>query len=113
MLSASLDDDETLLDAVTASTYRSMADAILFMSNTARPDIAFAASFAARSMAKPTVAALAAIKRIWAYLAGSKDRGIVYHCHESCTRYKLPHFVFFVDSDCVVYRLCLGRRRAR
>jgi hypothetical protein len=84
---------------VTASTYRSLAGAILFMANTARPDIAYAASFAARSMAKPTVAALVAIKRLWAYLAESKNRGIVYHCRENCTRNKLPHFVFFVDSD--------------
>jgi hypothetical protein len=99
VLNASIEDDETLLDAVTASTYRSMVGAILFIANTARPDIAYAASYAARSMAKPTVAALVAIKRLWAYLAGSKNRGIVYHCRKDCIRDNKPHFMFFVDSD--------------
>jgi hypothetical protein len=91
MIDASYEDDHELLDTKTTSHYRSMAGALLFVANTARPDVAFSAAFAARSMSKPTVAALIAIKRIWAYMSGTKDRGIIYSCSAICARDLLPH----------------------
>ena len=92
-------DASELLDAETASLYRSMTGALLFIANTARPDIAFSTAYAARSMSQPTVASLTAVKRIWAYLSGTMTRGIVYCSSQTCTRDVLPHFVLYVDSD--------------
>jgi hypothetical protein len=99
MVDISLEDDDELLDGEMASYYRSMSGALLFIANTARPDIAFSAAFTVRSMSKPTVAALIVINRIWEYLLGTKGRGIIYSCQDICTRDALPHIVLYVDSD--------------
>jgi hypothetical protein len=86
-------------DSEGCTNYRSMVGALLFIANTCRPDVAFASNYLARSMSAPTTSSLSAAKRIWRYLAGSTNRGLVYHGRTTCGEKSLPHVIAYVDSD--------------
>mmetsp|Transcript_45870 Transcript_45870/g.107157 ORF Transcript_45870/g.107157 Transcript_45870/m.107157 type:complete len:305 (-) Transcript_45870:32-946(-) len=102
-------EEQDSLDANDSTTYRSMVGALLFIANTCRPDVAFASNFLARSMANPTVSSFGAAKRVWRYLAGSKDRGLLYRCRKTCEGESLSHATAYFDSD---WAADLERRRS-
>jgi len=93
-------DKPELLDREGSSNFRSMVGALLFLTNTCRPDVDFASScFLARSMASPTSSALDTAKRVWLYLAGSTNQCLLYRSSKACEEETLPHLVAYVDSD--------------
>ncbi|KAK4695272.1 putative transposase, partial [Phenoliferia sp. Uapishka_3] len=58
--------------------YRAAIGALLWLSLSTRPDIAFAVSVVGRHSASPGVAHWTAVKRIFRYLAGTPHYGLVY-----------------------------------
>lgn len=58
--------------------YRSAVDSLMYLACATRPDIAYAISKAARSMAKPTIFYWIFVKRIFRYLRGTTDFGLNY-----------------------------------
>ena len=58
--------------------YASVVGMLLYVSNNTRPDITFAVSQVARFTACPKVSHAKAIKSIVRYLAGTKDKGIIF-----------------------------------
>jgi hypothetical protein len=62
----------------TRCPYSSLVGALLFLSTTTRPDIAFAVSALSRFMAKPSVIHWEAAKRVLRYLAGTPHLGLTF-----------------------------------
>lgn len=58
--------------------FQSMVGALLYLSNTTRPDIAFAVNACARFMAKPNATHLLAVKHVFRYLQGTRNLGLTY-----------------------------------
>ncbi|XP_046640239.1 secreted RxLR effector protein 161-like [Daphnia pulicaria] len=58
--------------------YQSAVGALLYLSTTTRPDIAYAVSKIARFNQNPGPQLWIAVKRIFRYLAGTKDYGIIF-----------------------------------
>lgn len=71
-------DAENVLPADGISKYRSIVGALLWLSTSSRPDIAFTVSKLARYFACPTKFHLQAAKHVLRYLKGTLDHGIVY-----------------------------------
>ena len=60
--------------------YREAVGCLLWLSTSTRPDITFAVHQVARCVSNPTPAAWTAVKRIFRYLQGSKDHGLLFKC---------------------------------
>lgn len=58
--------------------YRSAVGSLMYLACATRPDIAYAVSKAARSMAEPTTLDWISVKRIFRYLRGTMDFGLHY-----------------------------------
>ena len=58
--------------------HKEAVGSLMYLSAATRPDIAFAVSKAARAMENPTQADWNAVKRIFRYLRGTSDFGIMY-----------------------------------
>lgn len=76
VLDLSMRDGDKLLDS--AMPYQQLAGCILHLSNTMRPDLAFASSYLSRFMCYPTTALWKAAKHLLRYLKGTPNLGIVY-----------------------------------
>ena len=61
------------------STYQSAVGSLLYLSNWTRPDITFAVNNVAKFMKRPSRDHWTAVKRIFRYLKGTVDYGIVYN----------------------------------
>lgn len=59
-------------------SYRSAVGGLLYLSTGCRPDIAYAVSVVSRSLENPTSDDFIKVKRIFRYLQGTSDHGIVY-----------------------------------
>jgi hypothetical protein len=66
-------------ESVDSSLYRSMVGALMYMSLYTRPDITHAVNICSRFMSSPTVTHLQAIKKIFRYLHGSIEYGLLYN----------------------------------
>jgi transposase InsO family protein len=75
--------------------YRSILGQLLHLVNT-RPDIAHEVNVAARHGAEPTSIAVAALKRIVRYLAGTRNIGLLFQGDAHCT---VPMLHAFSDAD--------------
>ena len=73
--------------------YRSIVGMLLYLTTNTRPDISFAVSQVARFSHNPKQSHASAVKTIVRYLAGSKDKGTIFH------RPKKLHFDCYVDAD--------------
>lgn len=62
---------------VNSTEYKSMVGGLRYLVHT-RPDIAFSVGIVSRFMEKPTVMHLNAVKRIYRYIRGTVDFGLVY-----------------------------------
>lgn len=58
--------------------YREAVGSLIYLATSTRPDIAFAVSHASRSLSNPTVFNWIQVKRIFRYLAGTKNHGLSY-----------------------------------
>ncbi|XP_058741666.1 uncharacterized mitochondrial protein AtMg00810-like [Vicia villosa] len=63
--------------SVDQSLYRSMIGSLLYLT-ASRPDIAFAVGLCARYQAEPKVSHINQVKRIFKYVNGTSDHGILY-----------------------------------
>ena len=70
--------DEGEKSALERTPYRQLVGCILHLTNTTRPDIAFAAGYLSRFMAEPGSAHWKAAKHVLRYLNGTRKLGIVY-----------------------------------
>jgi len=59
-------------------SYRSAVGALLYLSTGSRPDIAYAVGQASRNLEKPSHEDFVAVKRIFRYLQGTVNHGLVY-----------------------------------
>ena len=75
--------------------YRQLVGALIHLSNTVRPDIAFAVGFLSRHMQDPTKAHWNAAKHVLKYLSGTCENGVTFKRQEN-TESKL---VGFCDAD--------------
>ena len=73
--------------------YRSIVGMLLYLSTNTRPDISYAVSQVARFSHNPKQSHASAIKTIIRYLAGSKNKGTIFH------RPKKLHLDCYVDAD--------------
>lgn len=64
---------------VCVSNYPKLVGALMYASNSTRPDIQFATSVLARSTANPDAESLQLAKRVLRYLSGTQELGIRYH----------------------------------
>jgi hypothetical protein len=58
--------------------YLSAVEALIYLTNRTRPDIAFAVNFVARHSAKPTKRHWVGVKTVLRYLNGTRDLGLFY-----------------------------------
>ncbi|KAK4704691.1 hypothetical protein P7C70_g1518, partial [Phenoliferia sp. Uapishka_3] len=79
-----------------ATPYRAAIGALLWLSLSTRPDIAFAVSVVGRYSASPGVAHWTAVKRIFRYLAGTPFYGLIYRKVDGET---VGLFDAFSDAD--------------
>jgi len=63
--------------------YRSAVGALMYLMTGTRPDIAYAVSFVSRRMENPTKNEVTQVKRMFRYMRGTTDIGIVYRPQES------------------------------
>ena len=63
---------------VDQETYQSAVGSLLYLSTRTRPDIAYAVSSVARYCSQPTLQHWIAVKRIFRYLNGTLDYGLIY-----------------------------------
>ena len=71
--------DETTNGPLDSSIpYRSAVGCLMYLACATRPDIAYAVSKVARSMAKPTIFDWISVKRIFRYLRGTANLGLHY-----------------------------------
>lgn len=75
-------DDSELFDC---DTYQSAVGTLLYLSTRTRPDITFAVCNVAKFCTKPTRNHWSAVKRIFRYLRGTNDVGIMYTKQYSCS----------------------------
>ena len=75
-------DDSELFSS---ETYQSAVGSLLYLSAKTRPDITFAVCNVAKFCTKPTKIHWPAVKRIFRYLRGTSDVGIVYTKQNSCS----------------------------
>jgi transposase InsO family protein len=75
-------------------SYRSAVGGLLYLSTGCRPDIAYAVSVASRSLENPTSDDFIKVKRIFRYLQGTTDHGIVYQ-----PDYKMGFIECYSDAD--------------
>ncbi len=68
--------------------YQSTVGVINFISNTARPDVSFAASLSSRLLVTPNVIHLKVAYRVLQYLVQSKEKGICYEKNSPSLPYK-------------------------
>ena len=73
--------------------YRSIVGMLLYLSTNTRPDISYAVSQVARFSHNPKQSHASAVKTIVRYLAGSKDKGTIFHRPEKL------HLDCYVDAD--------------
>ncbi|KAK4700421.1 hypothetical protein P7C70_g5826, partial [Phenoliferia sp. Uapishka_3] len=78
-----------------STPYRAAIGALLWLSLSTRPDIAFAVSVVGRHSASPGVAHWTAVKRIFRYLAGTPHYGLLYTKSEGL----IGVFDAFSDAD--------------
>lgn len=83
----------SLLNDSDTSLYRTMVGKLLFAANTARPDLAFAASTLSRFIKEPHSNHLAAAKHVLRYVKGTLNLGLVFHQSTSM------NLVGYCDSD--------------
>lgn len=83
------DRDEVLSSEI---PYREAVGCLMYLTTASRPDIAFAVNKAARAMEKPTVQDWNQIKRIFRYLRGTVDYGIIYSKAEELKVYSDADF---------------------
>lgn len=90
--------------------YRPLVGSLLYLSNTTRPDIAFAVNQCARQVSNPRQSHWTAAKRILRYLAGQKKKGLLFKRNavdQSPSTEMATHtgasngngILFFCDSD--------------
>lgn len=58
--------------------YRSAVGSLLYLACASRPDLAYSVSKVARSMVEPTSSDWVSVKRIFRYLRGTSDLGLLY-----------------------------------
>ena len=73
-------DESELVDQ---SMYQSAVGSLLYLATKTRPDISFAVGTVARYCSKPTTEHWTAVKRIFRYLKGTSDLGLLYKPHQS------------------------------
>jgi len=78
---------------VSQKLYQAAVGTLLYLSTKTRPDIAFAVSNVARFCAEPTEEHWSAVKRIFRYLRGTKNMGLLYD------RDKSKALVGYSDAD--------------
>ena len=71
--------DADCADEADAAWYRTTIGLILWIQSRCRPDVAFAAHYLARSMARPTKVHLAAATHLLRYLRGTHSLGLLFH----------------------------------
>ncbi|XP_039315491.1 secreted RxLR effector protein 161-like [Solenopsis invicta] len=65
-------------DECVSVPYREAVGSLMFLAVVSRPDIAYAVNLVSKYLNKHSRAHWMAVKRIFAYLVGTKDRGILY-----------------------------------
>ena len=73
--------------------YRSIVGMLLYLATNTRPDISFAVSQVARFSHNPKKSHATAVKTIIRYLAGTKDKGVIYKRPKALT------LECYVDAD--------------
>ena len=84
------DENAVLFDV---TLYQSAVGSLLYLATKTRPDISFAVSNVARHCSRPTEKHWSAVKRIFRYLCGTKDFGIMY------SKQKLFNCIGYSDAD--------------
>jgi hypothetical protein len=67
---------EEITDPAVVSQYRSLVGAVMHISNFTRPDVAFAVSYLARFMHRPTASLFARVQDLICYLKGTASYGL-------------------------------------
>jgi len=88
--------DETMLNRKDILLYQEMTGTLLFCVTMCRPDLAHSVGMLARRMSKPRVRDHVAACRVFRYLQGTKDLGILFKYKEDS---KHPGLVAYADSD--------------
>jgi hypothetical protein len=88
--------DETLLGRAGHQRYVEMVGALMFAAMTCRLDIAHAVGMLARKMSSPRACDDAAARRVFRYLQGTKELGILF---KFAVDADFPGLVAFCDSD--------------
>jgi hypothetical protein len=88
--------DETLLEHKGIKLYQEQTGSLMYCATTCRPDLAHAVGMLTRRMSAPRVCDTAAVKRVFRYLQGAKNLGIVYRF---ATDSEFPGLVAHCDSD--------------
>ena len=105
-------DEQAAIAAKMVPNVRSMVGALTWLSCMSRPDIAFAVHSVQRQSHKPGPAHHQACVRIWKYLAGTKDRGIVYH-PASALSPEQHRLTVFSDADFAGQKTVAGERTCK
>ncbi|KAI5651528.1 DHHC palmitoyltransferase domain-containing protein [Phthorimaea operculella] len=87
------DDEEQNRESKTTFNYRQAVGALTYLSVGTRPDISYAVNKASRNLESPTRQDFASVKRIFRYLKGTVEKGLVY-CQTSP-----QHMICYSDSD--------------
>ena len=96
---ATRNDDSTPLNKKGASLYRSITGTLMFASNTARPDIAYAVQRLTRAMSNPTEYDMIAAKRVLSYLSGTARFGIRFSSASFIKEHGLHHLQAYSDAN--------------
>jgi hypothetical protein len=78
---------------VTAKNYTAAVGSLMYAANSARPEIAHAVGMASRDNHAPTAESILRVKRIFRYLAGTKQLGLIF------SRSPTPNLVLTAFSD--------------
>ena len=65
----------------TAFPYRQAVGALMYLMLGSRPDLAYSVGFLSRTLENPSATDIARLKRVFRYIAGTIDLGIVYRCN--------------------------------
>ncbi|KAL7636900.1 UNVERIFIED_CONTAM: hypothetical protein RMT77_012658 [Armadillidium vulgare] len=74
--------------------YRSAIGALLYLATGTRPDIAFTVSYLARSVDNPSKEDITKVKRVFRYLKGTLEKGIIYRSNS-----EQNHLEGYSDAD--------------
>ena len=74
---------ETGKDDKPSFPYRQAVGAIMYLMLGTRPDLAYSVGFLSRNLENPSTEDIVRVKRVFRYIAGTIDLGIVYHCDGS------------------------------